>query len=156
VLKAGRVVSATAGGVRGRAALRVIMRSSSDTRFELAHEPLDFVLSSALASVDELMQLARGTARSTPLPRLPTRGDGDRDDPDDADDAEDEGTLSLRPGSRPRSGLITVPVPQPRDRIILEGSLAEFALPTLLHTVGCSRQHCALEIGDPLAIRGTI
>ncbi|HEX3765327.1 MAG TPA: peptidoglycan-binding protein [Kofleriaceae bacterium] len=153
VLKAGRVVSATAGGVRGHAALRVIMRSGSDARFELAHEPLDFVLSSALASVEELWHLARGTTRSTPIPRLSTSRDrDDPDDPDDPHDPDSEGTLSMRPSA----ALLAAAIPQPRDRIILEGSLAEFALPTLLHTVGCSRQHCALEIGDALGLRGTI
>ena len=104
VLKAGRVVSATAGAVRGRDALRVILGSARDTRFQLAPEPLDFVLSSALASVDELWQLARGAVRSAPA----------RDRP---------------------------------DRVVMAGSIDDFDLPTLLHTIGCSRQYCALEIG---------
>jgi hypothetical protein len=266
VLKAGRVVSATAGEVRGRDALRVILRSASDARFQLAHEPLDFVLSSALASVDELRHLARGTAASAPAPRPASRGcddgdadtDDDTDDDTDGDDAYREATVPREPRSRPRTAppaaariammqgpldefdLVTLihtigvgrqlveievrdragmplgavrvksgklvaahagdasgigavsalsraaegfefaayrivagarPLDElasvaelgarvaggaPRDRVVMEGSLADFDLPTLLHTVGCSRQHCALEIGDGRAIRGTI
>jgi hypothetical protein len=266
VLKAGRVVSATAGGVRGRDALRVIMRSASDTRFQLAHEPLDFAMSSALASVDELPHFARGTTGASPVPRLPTDEGDDRD----GNDRDREGTLSLKPGSRPRAAprarvammqgrldefdlltliqtigvsrqLVEIEIrdragmtlgavriksgklvsaragsatgvdavaalsraaegvqfaafrvaadpeqlgelasvaelglrlngaaPQPRgpspsvesrsrrDRVVMQGALADFDLPTLLHTVGCSRQHCALEVGDEHAIHGTI
>jgi hypothetical protein len=261
VLKAGRVVSATAGEVRGRDALRVILRSASDARFQLAHEPLDFVLSSALASVDELRHLARGTAASPPAPRPASRRGGDDDDTDDTDDdteAYREATRSREAGARPRTAppapariammqgrldefdlvtllqtvgvgrqLVEIEVrdragmplgavrvksgklvaahageasgigavsalsraaegfefaayrvvtgPRPlgelasvaeldtrgagdvrRDRVVMEGSLSDFDLPTLLHTIGCSSQHCALEIGDDRAIRGAI
>ena len=130
VLKAGRVVSATAGGVRGRDALRVIMRSASDTRFQLAHEPLDFAMASALASVDELPHFARGTTGASPIPRLPTD-----DDDGDGDDRDREGTLSLKPGSPPRTASPA------RARVaMMQGRLDEFDLLTLIQTVGLGRQ----------------
>jgi hypothetical protein len=42
------------------------------------------------------------------------------------------------------------------ERSIMEGSLAEFDIPTLLQTVGASRQCCALEILDELTPAGRI
>jgi hypothetical protein len=222
VLKAGRVVSATAGGVRGRDALRVILRSASDTRFQLAHEPLDFVLSSALASVDELWQLARGAIGSDAGPRPAPAGpariammQGPLDEFDlvtllqtiavsrqlvevevrdragmalgvvrvksgklvaahTGDVTGVDAVAALRgaadgvefaayrvaatpPPLRELAGVAELGTPPPRaDRVVMEGSLADFDLPTLLHTIGCSRQYCALEIGDERALCGTI
>ncbi|HEX7839598.1 MAG TPA: DUF4388 domain-containing protein, partial [Kofleriaceae bacterium] len=109
VLKAGRIVSATAGAARGHDALRVIMNAGSDARFQLAREPLDFALSSALASVDELGKLARGT---TGPPRLSAHGDG-------------ETTRSDLPSTRPRTAPLPPAAPDVGDRAVAEGSLSE-------------------------------
>lgn len=245
VLKAGRVVSATAGTTRGRDALRVLMNATSDARFQLAHEPLDFVLSSALASVDELGGLGRGSTRSPRLVRPATssgaatrslrNGRPGTAPPPAARVAMMQGRLDEfdlltllqtvgvgrqlveleildRGGTalgaiRVKSGKVVSAqagdiagveavsrllqsaesfafaayrvsaelgqieelasvveigirfagdVPAPSDQPIMEGSLSEFDLPTVLHTVGCSRQYCALEVRDEQVTRGTI
>lgn len=40
--------------------------------------------------------------------------------------------------------------------LIMEGSLSEFDVATLLQTVACGRQHCALEVCDDQRVVGTI
>lgn len=130
VLKAGRIVSATAGAVHGRDALRVIMSAGGDARFQLAREPLDFALSSALASVDELGKLAHG---STGTARVSVYGGG-------------EDTRSDLPSARRRTA----------SPAVVEGSLSEFDIPTILHTLGSSRQYYALEVHGEHATAGTI
>jgi putative peptidoglycan binding protein len=213
VLKAGRVVSATAGGVRGRDALRVILGSASDTRFQLAHEPLDFMLSS---------ELARGAIESDagprPAPAAPARIAMMQGPLDEFDlvallqtigvgrqlvevEVRDRAGMALGavrvksgklvaahaggvtgvdavaalrgaadgvefaayrvaaapPPLRELAGVAELGTRPPRaDRVVMEGSLADFDLPTVLHTIGCSRQYCALEIGDERALCGTI
>lgn len=139
VLKAGRIVSATAGGVHGRDALRVIMSAGGDARFQLAREPLDFALSSALASVDELEKLARG---STGTARVSVHGG-------------DGATRSDLPSARRRT-VPPVAAGGPRDHTVVEGSLSEFDIPTILHTLGSSRQHYALEVHGEQGAAGTI
>jgi hypothetical protein len=42
------------------------------------------------------------------------------------------------------------------NRPVMKGSLSEFDLPTLIQTVGVSRQHSALEIHDELTIVGAV
>jgi hypothetical protein len=130
VLKAGRIVSATAGGARGRDALRVIMNAGSDTRFQLAHEPLEFAMSSALASVDELGKLARGSS--------PANLGGPSGGPSDGGEV----TRSDLPSLRPRSAPPVTRVP------MMEGQLDEFDLLTLLQTIGLGRQLVEIELRD--------
>jgi hypothetical protein len=194
VLKAGRVVSATAGANHGRDALRVIMNSASDTRFQLAHEPLDFALASAVASVEELWRLAHGSApnpgaapgpgdvepalaATQPLPmrRNPPTGTARRPAPpapqrhatrpdaphrSNAHASTHSGTHAgahastyRGPGSlhsngtrvrRARAGTVRAP-----DRLpMMTGRLDEFDLLTLLQTVGVGRQLVEIEIRD--------
>ncbi|TMQ05312.1 MAG: DUF4388 domain-containing protein, partial [Deltaproteobacteria bacterium] len=239
VLKAGRVVSASAGGVHGRDALRVLMTAASDTRFELAREPLDFALSSALGSVADLGALQRAPLGSTrqpaiarppraatrpgPTPQAAVRIEMMQGRLDEFDlltllqtlgvsrqlleiEVRDRagapaGRISVKAGKvvSARAGdtagfdaisqLVTSPrsfqfaafrvvgdigqVPElasvsevslrvaqatapQRNRVVMEGALSEFGIPALLQTVGCSRQHCALEIHDHRAISGAI
>ena len=190
VLKAGRVVSATAGANHGRDALRVIMSSASDTRFQLAHEPLDFALASAVASVEDLWRLAHGSApnpsaapgagdvepalaATQPLPmrRNPPTGTARRPPPptpqrhatrpdaphrSNAHAGTHAGAHSNAhhgPGSlhsngtrvrRARAGTVRAP-----DRLpMMTGRLDEFDLLTLLQTVGVGRQMVEIEIRD--------
>lgn len=126
VLKAGRVVSASAGGKHGRDALRILLRSSSDTRFELAREPLDFVLSSAVASVDDLAVLRgdRSRARAARPTRSPDAG-----------------------GHRLRDELPTVPTPIARVPM-MQGQIVDLDLLALLQTVGIARQLLQIELLD--------
>lgn len=125
VLKAGRVVSATAGHAHGHDALRVLMSAASDTRFELAHEPLDFALASALISVAEL-----GTLRRTPL----------------GSTRQPASTGAPRPA---RAAIRSGPTPQAAVRIaVMQGRLDEFDLLTLLQTFGMSRQLIAIDVRD--------
>ncbi|HEX3479543.1 MAG TPA: peptidoglycan-binding protein [Kofleriaceae bacterium] len=150
VLKAGRVVSATAGEIRGRAALRVLLRAAGDARFQLAPEPLDFVLSSALASVDELQHLARGTAGSSPAPRSAIRGRAD-DDADPDDDGDDDGDdAACRDAAQPADpGSQARRAPTASGRIaMMRGRLDEFDLVTLLQTLGIGRQLIEIEVRD--------
>jgi hypothetical protein len=241
VLKAGRVVSATAGGVHGRDALRVILSAASDTRFELAREPLDFALSSALVSIAELGALQRAPLGSTrqpalagshppraatrpgPAPQVAVRVEVMQGRLDEFDlltllqtvgvsrqlieiEVRDDagapaGTIAVKAGkivsarvgdtagidaisqlvTSPRSSRFAVfrmvgdvgqvrelssvtaaslraaqGAAPPRTRILAEGALSEFDIPTLLQTVSCSRQHCALEIHDQRTIAGAI
>jgi hypothetical protein len=122
VLKAGRVVSATAGEVHGRHAMRLIMRSTASTRFRLVHEPLDYVLSSALASVGELAELAE-----LGKPRL-------------ARSSEEATAIEARRGARR-------PTSQSGSRIrMMQGRLDEFDLPTLLQVIAMGRSYVELEI----------
>lgn len=127
VLKGGRVVSATAGSIHGRAALRVLMSSSSDARFQLAREPLDFVVDAALTTVDELGHLGRAATRSR-VTRLPTGSNGDAG--------------IVRPGS---GAQLTGSWSRVR---MMQGRLDEFDLLTLLQTIGLGRQLVELEIRD--------
>ena len=250
VLKAGRVVSATAGEAHGRHAMHLIMRCTASTRFRLMREPLDYVLSSALASVEELAQLAElGSPRlarsSTGLPvaeahrpaRRSSQGatrvgmmQGRLDEFDLPtlfqvigmgrsyvelvvlnETGAKVGIVGLKAGhvvsarTRDRKGLAAISelmhapksfafaafridaelgqiealgsvseiilrsqahAPRPASRSeppsiteavpIMEGSLAEFDVTTLLQAAACGRQHCALEICDDQRVVGTI
>ncbi len=250
VLKAGRVVSATAGEVHGRHAMQVIMRSTASTRFRLVHEPLDYVLSSALASVEELAELAgprpgfaRSSTESPPIeaqspPRRSTSQGATRarmmqgrlDEFDlrtliqtigmgrsyveleilneggskvgivgikagyivSARTRDSQGIAAMSEllrsptsfefavfridaelGAREALGTVSEilfrsqdpapppPSPSPAESIpepvpIMEGSLSEFDVATLLQTVGCGRQHCALDVFDDQHVVGTI
>ncbi|HMG22587.1 MAG TPA: DUF4388 domain-containing protein, partial [Kofleriaceae bacterium] len=140
VLKAGRVVSATAGAAHGRDALRVLLSSASDARFEVAHEPLDFALSSSVASLEELGELRRAPGLP-PVRRATT----------------ELGATATGVGPAPTDhARITAFAMARAERPVMEGALSEFDLPTLLHTIGCSRKFCALEIGDGQTTHGTI
>jgi hypothetical protein len=239
VLKAGRIVSATAGLAHGRDALRVIMSAGRDARFQLAREPRDFTLSSSLASVDELGKLARASTgvsvydgeamlADLPSPRRPTaprvaarvpmmegqlaeidlptllQGIGlgrqfveielrDRDGaPRGAVQVKGGKIVSARAGdasgmsalseligapdcvafaafrlagdasqlpvlaSVSEVGVRSAPASDPRDRTVVAGSLSEFDIPTILHTLGSSRQHYALEVHGEQGTAGTI
>jgi Putative peptidoglycan binding domain len=239
VLKAGRVVSATGGGVRGRNALQLIMGSAGNSHFRLVREPLDYELSSALASVDELAALGRPPRAHSSSERLeiadppPVRASSDPsarvrmmegrfDEFDLATVLHTIGMgrscveLDVRDNARALIGAVRIKAgmvvsaqarnvegiaafsalmrapdcydfvafridgdlanvaalgtvtqlvlgasdPGPSVPIeavpILEGSLAEFDVPTLLQTVACGRQHCALEIYDDERVVGTI
>jgi Putative peptidoglycan binding domain len=118
VLKAGRVVSATAGEAHGRHAMHVIMRSTASTRFRLMREPLDYVLSSALASVEELAELGspRLARSSTGLPVAEAR----------------------RPARRSSQGATRVGM--------MQGRLDEFDLPTLFQVIGMGRSYVELVV----------
>jgi len=120
VLKAGRVVSATAGELHGRNAMHLIMRSPPSTRFRLVREPLDYVLSSALASVAELAGLEppRLALASSELPAADV----------------------LR-----RSRRTSTSTGATRTRM-MHGRLDEFDLPTLLQVIGMGRCYVELEI----------
>jgi hypothetical protein len=132
VLKAGRIVFAMAGALRGRDALRVIMSAGSDARFQLTRELLDFELASAVASVDELGTLARGATR------VSVRGG--------------ETTRTDLPSARRR----TAPAVTARA-LMLEGQLAEIDLVTLLQGIGLGRQFVEIELRDRAGMsRGAI
>lgn len=239
VLKAGRVVSATGGGVRGRGALHLIMSSAASSRFRLVREPLDYVLSSTLASVEELAQLgqprlARSSASQPPIDRTGVRPmlertprvrmmQGQLDEFDLATVLQAIGMgrscveLEVRSAAGDMVGMVRVkagkvvsahardvegiaaiaelmssrdsrefaafridaelgqvaalgslaellgagaggsPLSTPSGAVtIMEGSLSEFDVATLLQTVACGRQHCALEVHDGERLVGTI
>jgi hypothetical protein len=126
VLKAGRVVSATAGTKRGRDALHVIMTAASDTRFRLTHEPVDFMTSGALVMVDELQDLRR---RQSSMTRPASLADG---------------TGSRYPALDP-----TPTAPASARVPMMQGRLAEFDMLTLLQTIGMGRQLVDIEVRDP-------
>lgn len=135
VLKAGRIVFAMAGALRGRDALRVIMSAGSDARFQLARESLDLELSSTVASVEELGKLARVSTGAT---RVSVRGG--------------ETTRTDLPSARRR----TVPSVTARA-LMMEGQLAEIDLVTLLQGIGLGRQFVEIELRDRAgASRGAI
>jgi Putative peptidoglycan binding domain len=135
VLKAGRIVFAMAGALRGRDALRVIMSAGSDARFQLTRELLDFELASMVASVDELGTLARVSTGAT---RVSVRGG--------------ETTRTDLPSARRR----TAPAVTARA-LMLEGQLAEIDLVTLLQGIGLGRQFVEIELRDRAGMpRGAI
>jgi hypothetical protein len=118
VLKAGRVVSATGGGVRGRGALHLIMSAAASSRFRLVREPLDYVLSSTLASAEELAQLGQ--------PRF-------------ARSSSSQPPLDGRRGTRPP--------PEQTARVrMMQGKLEEFDLATVLQAIGMGRSCVELEV----------
>jgi hypothetical protein len=126
VLKAGRVVSASAGGVHGYPALRVLLSQASNTRFVLARETLDFALSSALASVDELGALA---GEVTEVERRSPASNG-------------------RPSRAVRDERSN-PVSPAAPRVpMMQGLLDEFDLLTLLQTIGVGRQLVEIDVRD--------
>jgi hypothetical protein len=142
VLKAGRVVSATAGGVHGRDALRVMMSLTSDARFELAYEPREVVVGSAVASVDELERLRhRPTPSPSTRPHAATRSPSTR--------PPSTRSTPARNGAprfpRSSSGLGTSGRSGGRVQM-MQGRLDEFDLLTLLQSIGVGRQLVELEI----------
>lgn len=163
VLKAGRVVSASAGALHGRNALHVILNSAATARFRLLREPHEQPLAAPLASVDELIELSRvhprlaratgapeAAAQSRPyaVPMPAPRGDSG------ASEATRQGVF--RRPQRPTGASGAVAMPRPpllaqgtgaRIRM-MEGRLDEFDLATLLQVLGLGRSCIELEILD--------
>lgn len=102
VLKAGRVLAATAGVHSGRAALRVILSAPGTARFRIVRET-DSPAGEPIALVEEVLQS---------VPTLPT----------------------------------STPPPVPTRIRVMDGSLRDFDVATLLQAVGSGRQHIALDI----------
>ena len=134
VFKAGHVVSASAGTRHGHDALRVLLRATRDTRFQLTREPLDFALSSSLASIEELGNLLRGgepaappRAAGSPLPAA--RGS-------DAGPGEPSGPRSSGPRLQGQSAMADRP---PRNRRRIRGASTS-QLPTLRGTRASTSQ----------------
>jgi Putative peptidoglycan binding domain len=145
VLKAGRVVSATAGTTHGRDALRLLMNSSSDVRFQLAQEPLEFAMSSAIASVDELRNLKPGS----PPRRMPTGSEGLVTRTDRPVSQAGARPASQNGGHNGARASRTGSVARAMARIeMMQGQLDEFDLLTLLQTIGLGRQLVEIEIRD--------
>ncbi|MBC7976383.1 MAG: DUF4388 domain-containing protein, partial [Myxococcales bacterium] len=128
VLKAGRIVSATAGARHGQEALSVIMSAGRDARFELAHEPIEPASIRAIGSVDQLASLGRGAhvTRTAAPPDPPAMN----------------GRASAVNGNAPSTARGTSRVQ------MMQGRLDEFDLMTLLQTIGMGRQLVELEIRD--------
>lgn len=127
VFKAGYVVSAIAGAMRGRAALRMLLSSGGDTRFRLAREPLDHARSGPLASIEELVRLG-GAADATRPVASPVGRDG-------------IATRAQEPLRRPAlRAAVRI--------LMMHGRLDEFDLFTLLQTTGLGRQLIEIEIRD--------
>jgi hypothetical protein len=125
VLKAGRVVSATAGATHGREALRVMMSASRDARFQLARESRELA-DSAVASVEELGRLRHRPIQPRTARPPPIRNGGPR-------------------FARASSGL--GPTARSASRVqMMQGRLDEFDLLTLLQSIGVGRQLVELEI----------
>ncbi|HRC58836.1 MAG TPA: DUF4388 domain-containing protein, partial [Kofleriaceae bacterium] len=170
VLKAGRVVSATAGSLHGHNALHVLMNAAQNARFRLLREPLDFVMSTALASVDELPEMGRGRrarASSAPPSQAPPSQSQAHAVPEprprrdsasvaaagrSAGDATKQG-IFRRP-ARTSSAMNVPSAPRPpllaqgtgaRIRM-MEGRLDEFDLATLLQVIGLGRSCIELEV----------
>jgi hypothetical protein len=130
VLKAGRVISASAGPLRGRSALRQILGASADARFHLRRETLDLSDLHALAAVDKLPEIDAGRSRlaqaSTPPPppSVPLVRPAPR---------ETSAPFAMRPGTSARVRM-------------MEGGLDEFDLATLLQVMGMGRNCVEIEI----------
>jgi hypothetical protein len=101
VLKAGRVVSATAGALQGEAALRTVLGADRTCRFSLCVEN-------------------QPVAEARPLGRI-------------------DALLSRRPAPR-------VEAVGPARVLVIEGSLGEFDVATLLQTVSLGRQYTELDV----------
>ncbi|MEZ4362230.1 MAG: DUF4388 domain-containing protein [Kofleriaceae bacterium] len=132
ILKAGRVVSATAGSHHGRRALPVILGAAANARFRLVRDPLDYVMESAVAMVDELAELRKAA------PRMP-KG-------------------SAAQPIQGRGGVLVAPRPSTSTRPpalaagtgtrikMMEGRLDEFDLTVLLQVIGMGRTCVELEV----------
>lgn len=163
VLKAGRVVSASAGALHGRNALHVILNAATTARFRLLREPHELALAAPLASVDELVELSRAhprlaratgapeaAAQSRPyaVPMPAPRGDSG------ASDVSRQGVFKRPQRITGASGAVAMPRPPilaqgtgARIRM-MEGRLDEFDLATLLQVLGLGRSCIELEILD--------
>lgn len=104
VLKAGRVLLATAGVHTGRAALKVILSAPTSARFRIGRE--------AASPDGEPIALIDDVLRS--LPALPS----------------------------------SIPPPAPTRIRVMDGSLRDFDVATLLQTVGSGRQYIELDVMD--------
>lgn len=103
VLKAGRILTATAGAHTGRAALDVMLSVQKNARFRIAREPGAIPDGQPIAIVDELVASASASEAEPP------------------------------------------PLPPARIRV-MDGSLQDFDVATLLQTVGLGRQQLQLDI----------
>lgn len=164
VLKAGRVVSASAGALHGRTALHVILNAATTARFRLLREPRELGMAAPLASVDELLELSRAQprlARATGAPEptaAPSRPyavpmPAPRSD-SSASEAQRQGVFRRPQRATGASGAVAVPRPPilaqgtgARIRM-MEGRLDEFDLATLLQVLGLGRSCIELEVLD--------
>lgn len=131
VLKAGRVLSATAGVHTGRAALKVILSVQNTARFRISREEGYALDGEPVAMVDDMLRTVSALPSSVP-------------------------TIAPAPASVSAPVSISVPVsvsasvsaPTPKaTRIrVMDGSLRDFDVATLLQTVGLGRQYIALDI----------
>lgn len=164
VLKAGRVVSASAGALHGKSALHAILNAATTARFRLLREPRELTPAAPLASVDELValaraqpRLARATGAPEPVAAAPSRPYAVPMPAPRGDSSANDGRQGIfRRPHRPTGASGAVAMPRPAilaqgtgARIrMMEGRLDEFDLATLLQVLGLGRSCIELEVLD--------